>query len=84
MVINGAECEPYLTTDHRVMVEHAADVISGIKYLLRASGAVAGDRCHRSQQTRCGRNGAGGDSGRVPTLRLKCCPSNIRKAPKKC
>ena len=39
VVINGAECEPYLTTDHRVMVEHANDVISGIKYLLRASGA---------------------------------------------
>jgi electron transport complex protein RnfC len=39
VLINGAECEPYLTTDHRVMVEHAADVISGIHYLLRASGA---------------------------------------------
>lgn len=39
VLINGAECEPYLTTDHRVMVEHAADVIAGIKYLLRASGA---------------------------------------------
>ena len=24
LVINGAECEPYLTTDHRVMLEHAA------------------------------------------------------------
>lgn len=22
-VINGAECEPYLTADHRLMVEHA-------------------------------------------------------------
>ncbi len=39
VLINGAECEPYLTTDHRVMIEHAADVISGIHYLLRASGA---------------------------------------------
>lgn len=39
VVINGAECEPYLTTDHRVMVEHSNDVISGIKYLLRASEA---------------------------------------------
>ncbi len=39
VVINGAECEPYLTTDHRVMLEHAADVICGIPYLLRACGA---------------------------------------------
>ena len=39
VLINGAECEPYLTTDHRVMLEHAADVISGIEFLVRASGA---------------------------------------------
>ena len=39
VVINGAECEPYLTTDHRVMIENTADVILGIRYLLRASGA---------------------------------------------
>ncbi len=39
VVINGAECEPYLTTDHRVMLEHAEDVIAGIRYLLRAAGA---------------------------------------------
>ena len=39
VLINGAECEPYLTTDHRVMIEHATDVISGIQYLLRATGA---------------------------------------------
>ncbi len=40
IIINGAECEPYLTTDHRVMVEHAADVIVGIRYLLRAANAA--------------------------------------------
>ncbi len=39
LVINGAECEPYLTADHRVMVEHAADVMAGIPYLMRATGA---------------------------------------------
>ncbi len=27
LVINGAECEPYSTTDHRVMVEHADEII---------------------------------------------------------
>ncbi len=39
LVINGAECEPYLTTDHRVMLEHADDVMRGIPYLMRATGA---------------------------------------------
>jgi electron transport complex protein RnfC len=39
LVINGAECEPYLTTDHRVMLEHASDVVQGIWYLIGATGA---------------------------------------------
>ncbi|MEM9585998.1 MAG: electron transport complex subunit RsxC [Planctomycetota bacterium] len=39
LLINGAECEPYLTTDHRVMLEHPRDVMTGIKYLLKACGA---------------------------------------------
>jgi electron transport complex protein RnfC len=39
LLINGIECEPYLTTDHRIMVEHAADVMTGIPYLTRATGA---------------------------------------------
>ncbi len=40
LVINGAECEPYLTTDHRVMLEHAHDVMVGIPYLMKATGAA--------------------------------------------
>ena len=39
LIINGVECEPYLTTDHRVMLEQTADIFVGIKYLLRATGA---------------------------------------------
>lgn len=39
LIINGAECEPYLTTDHRVMLEHAADVLMGIRYIVRATKA---------------------------------------------
>jgi len=36
LIINGAECEPYLTTDHRIMLEHPADVLTGIRFLRRA------------------------------------------------
>ncbi len=39
IIINGAECEPYLTADHRVMLECPADVLLGTQYLLRATGA---------------------------------------------
>ena len=39
LIVNGVECEPYLTTDHRVMLEQDADIFQGIRYLLRASGA---------------------------------------------
>ncbi|MDJ0852451.1 MAG: electron transport complex subunit RsxC [Myxococcota bacterium] len=39
LILNGAECEPFLTTDHRVMLEQADDVFTGLRYLLRATGA---------------------------------------------
>ena len=39
LILNGIECEPYLTTDHRVMLEQAADIFMGIQYLMKATGA---------------------------------------------
>lgn len=39
LIINGVECEPYLTTDHRVMLEQTDDIFVGVRYLLRATGA---------------------------------------------
>jgi electron transport complex protein RnfC len=39
LMINGIECEPFLTTDHRVMLEYGEDIFMGIKYLLKATGA---------------------------------------------
>jgi len=35
LIINAAECEPYLTSDRRVILEMADDVIGGIKCLMR-------------------------------------------------
>ncbi len=35
LVINGAECEPYLTSDYRVMVDDGEKLISGIKIALK-------------------------------------------------
>ena len=38
LVINGAECEPFLTCDDRLMQEQAADVIDGIRIMAHALG----------------------------------------------
>ena len=38
VLVNGAECEPYLTTDHRSMVEHPHRVMLGLRLMLRALG----------------------------------------------
>lgn len=38
LVINGAECEPFLTCDHRAMLEETAAVALGIRILQRALG----------------------------------------------
>ncbi|MBW2989766.1 electron transport complex subunit RsxC [Candidatus Woesearchaeota archaeon] len=35
IIINGAECEPHLTCDHRVMLEHAEKVIKGIRIIMK-------------------------------------------------
>jgi electron transport complex protein RnfC len=40
LVVNGCECEPYLTCDHRVMVERAPDVIRGVRILARQLGVA--------------------------------------------
>ncbi len=39
LIINGAECEPYLTADHRMMLEHAQEVHIGIEILRNILGA---------------------------------------------
>ncbi|MFT9099483.1 MAG: electron transport complex subunit RsxC [Zymomonas mobilis subsp. pomaceae] len=39
VVLNGAECEPYLTGDDRIMQEHADEVISGGRLIAHSVGA---------------------------------------------
>ena len=39
VLINGAECEPYLTTDHRIMIESADSIILGIRITMKVLGA---------------------------------------------
>ncbi len=34
-IVNAAECEPFITSDHRNMLEHTDDIVSGITLTLR-------------------------------------------------
>lgn len=42
VIINGAECEPYLTADHRVMLEKCDDIVFGLKVMMKALNAEKG------------------------------------------
>lgn len=45
IIVNGAECEPYLTSDHRIMLEETERVVLGLKVILKmfpeAKGVIA-------------------------------------------
>ena len=38
LIINGVECEPYLTADHRLMVEKGEEVLVGVRILMKGLG----------------------------------------------
>jgi electron transport complex protein RnfC len=40
LIVNGAECEPYLTADFRVMVEHAREAVEGALLMARIVSAA--------------------------------------------
>ncbi len=39
LIINGTECEPYLTDDHRIMLERGEEILIGTRILAKALGA---------------------------------------------
>jgi electron transport complex protein RnfC len=41
-IINGAECEPYLTADHRLMLEETEEIIEGARIAMRILGVKRG------------------------------------------
>lgn len=36
VIINAVECEPYLTADHRLMLEHADEILEGVELIMKA------------------------------------------------
>jgi electron transport complex protein RnfC len=43
LVLNGAECEPYITSDHRQMLENPAEIVEGAQIILKVLGI---SECH--------------------------------------
>jgi len=42
VILNGAECEPYLTADHRLMVERPREVLEGLRIIMKVLGVRKG------------------------------------------
>ncbi len=42
VILNGAECEPYLTSDYRIMIEKPKETIEGLKILMKVLGVSKG------------------------------------------
>lgn len=40
LVLNGCECEPYLTRDSRLMIERSAAIVSGLRLAMKAVGCA--------------------------------------------
>lgn len=43
VIVNASECEPYITSDHRILLEHPEEVLGGVRLLARIFGV---DRVH--------------------------------------
>jgi len=75
LIANGAECEPYLTNDHRIMVEQTADLLHGIEILhtlLGAEETIIGIELNKPDAIASLRKHIGKDSPiRVEPLRVK-------------
>ncbi|MDQ6961664.1 MAG: electron transport complex subunit RsxC [Mariprofundaceae bacterium] len=42
VILNGVECEPWLTNDHRLMLEHGQQIVEGLDILMHVVGAKKG------------------------------------------
>ena len=75
VILNGAECEPYLTCDHRLMVEETDKVLQGFRLMMRslncANGIVAVES-NKPEAFEAMKRAVGGDKSiRVDMLKVK-------------
>lgn len=72
LIVNGAECEPYITSDYRTMMEDSQDIIDGIHLVMRHLDL---DRCYigieeNKPEAVKKLSGLTGNSGKISIVRL--------------
>ena len=73
LVVNGAECEPYLSADHRLMLENAAQVIDGVTLVMKAIGvekAIIGVENNKMDAIKALTDAAASTNGKVTVKAL--------------
>ncbi len=74
LLINGCECEPYLTADHRLMLERTGDLVAGTGFIARALGVeeiIIGIEDNKPDAVARVREATAGTGFRVRALRTK-------------
>ena len=51
ILVNGIECEPYITADHRIMLEYPYRILDAIKYTMQAFNCKKARICIKSKYT---------------------------------
>jgi len=74
LIINGVECEPYLTADHALMMEKTEEVFAGIQVLMKGLGvekAIVGIENNKSDAIEKMKEVAQGSPVKVQGLKVK-------------
>lgn len=74
ILVNGSECEPYLTSDYRLMVETPAPIVTGALLAQRATGAKRVIICIENNKPKAiatMRNAVAGTNVEVKSLKTK-------------
>lgn len=75
IIVNGVECEPYTTSDHRLMVEEPAKVINGLKLIMKAlnlDSSIIGIEVNKPDAISAIREAIGNQTGiKIVPLKIK-------------
>ncbi len=74
IIINGCECEPFLTCDDRVMLEYPGEIVFGLEAILKATGAergIIGIEANKPEAIEAMRTAVGDSGYEVVPLQVK-------------
>jgi electron transport complex protein RnfC len=74
LIVNGVECEPYLTNDHRLMLERGEEILAGARVLQKVLGVkrvIVGIEANKMDAIRTLSGLAGGSGIEIARLKVK-------------